>query len=109
MDALIKRQLPLPAGPGIHGFAPELTTVGHTMRDTLLHALGELCTSHDAQNIDDSEQWVNSVDRGGLVKVSSDVFMLFHSLEMEIRQHFSKQRTVDMEDGFCTHVKQKVL
>ena len=135
MDALIKHQLPLPAGPGIHGFTPELTTVeenalryvagyvvrhtkekiessGHTMRDTLLHALGELCSSHDAQdceNIDESEQWVNSVDRGGLVHVSSDTFMLFHSLEMELRQHFSKQRTVDMEDGFCTLVKQSIV
>ena len=78
------------------------------MRDTLLHALGELCSSHDVQdceNIDDSEQWVNSIDRGGLEHVSSDTFMPFHSLEMGLRQHFSKQRTVDMEDGYCTQVK----
>ena len=41
--------------------------------------------------------------------VSSDTFMLFHSLEMELRQHFSKQRTVHMDDGFSTQIKRSVV
>ena len=35
--------------------------------------------------------------------------MLFHSMEMELRQHFSKQRAVEMEDGFSEEVKQSII
>ena len=81
----------------------------HAMRDILLHALGELCSRHDAHICDDSEEWVNAVDRGGLVHVSSDTFMLFHSLEMELRQHFSKEKMVGMDDCFRAEVKQSIV
>ena len=54
---------------------------------------------------EESQQWVTSVNRGGLVHVTIDTFMLFHSMEMELRQHFSKQRAVEMENGFSEQVK----
>ena len=49
------------------------------------------------------------VNRGGLVHVTTDTFIVFHSMEMELRQHFSKQRAVEMEDGFSEQVKQSII
>ena len=134
MDVLIKQQFPLPAEPGTHCFVPELSTAeenalryvagyvvrhtrekiestGHAMQEALLHGLDELCLSHDDAQVskEESQQWVTSVNRGRLVHVTTDTFMLFHSMEMELRQHFSKQRAVEMEDGFSEQVKQSII
>ena len=89
----------------------KIKSIGHTMQETLLHGLDELCSSHHPHNYskDESEQWINSVDRGGLVHVTHDSFMIFHSMEMELRQHFNKQRVVDMQDEFRAHVKESIV
>ena len=81
------------------------------MQETLLHGLDELCSSCHPHNYskDESEQWINSVDRGGLVHVTHDSFMIIHSMEMELRQHFNKQRVVDMQDEFRAHVKESIV
>ena len=95
MDVLIKQQFPLPAEPGTHCFVPELSTAeenalryvaghvvrhtrekiestGHAMQEALLHGLDELCLSHDGaqDSEEESQQWVTSVNRGGLVHVT---------------------------------------
>ena len=47
------------------------------------------------------QRWASACD--------SDSFMIFHSMEMELRQHFNKQRVVDMQDEFRTHVKESIV
>ena len=95
MDSLIMKQLPIPGVSfSTPSLAPELTTVEenalwyvagyvvkhtrdkirssrHTMQETLLHGLDQLCSTHHPHNYCEveSEQWINSVDRGGLVHV----------------------------------------
>ena len=102
MDSLIMQQLPLPCASSSNpSLGPELTTVeenahalryvdgyvvkhtrdkiksiGHTMQETLLHGLDELCSSHHPHNYskDESEQWFRSSARGpsGLMVRASD-------------------------------------
>lgn len=135
MDSLIMQQLPIPGVSfNTPGLAPELTTVEenalryvagyvvkhtrdkirssrHTMQETLLHGLDQLCSTHHPHNYCEveSEQWINSVDRGGLVHVTHDTFMIFHSMEMELRQHFNKQRIADMQDESRTQLKESIV
>ena len=81
------------------------------MQETLLHGLDQLCSTHHPHNYCEveSEQWINSVDRGGLVHVTHDTFMIFHSMEMELRQHFNKQRIADMQDESRTQLKESIV
>ncbi len=35
-----------------------------------------------------SEEWTNSIDRGGLWHVSDTTYNLFYAIEREVRSHF---------------------
>ena len=35
----------------------------------------------------DSEEWTNSIDRGGLIHVSDCVYMVFAHMEIELQKH----------------------
>ena len=37
----------------------------------------------------DSEKWIKSIDRGGLIHVGDITYMLFLSMEMELRKHLT--------------------
>lgn len=37
-----------------------------------------------------TKRWVELIDRGGLFKIDDRVFVLFHSIEFEIRRHLQK-------------------
>ena len=48
--------------------------------------------------------WVNEVDRGGLWKVQEGTYMLFASMEEEVREHFQTGHVRHMKDGFKERV-----
>ena len=60
------------------------------MQEALLHGLDELCLSNnDVQDSEEeSQQWVTSVNQEGLVHVTTDAFMLFHSMEIASREQW---------------------
>lgn len=39
--------------------------------------------------IDESEKWVNEINRGGLTTIDDTIYELLVSMEIELRKHFS--------------------
>lgn len=60
----------------------------HAKEEVLLDGLDEMCTAHSDE---ESNAWVNAVDiyKGGLIHVTHNAFMVFYSIEMVIRTHFT--------------------
>ena len=46
----------------------------------------EICQSEHATR-DSSEDWLQSVDRGGLIHISQTAYRFFYNMEMEVRKH----------------------
>ena len=64
----------------------------HAQRDDI-----QLCLSQsDDEAQDDSQDWMQLIDRGGLFHVNSDVYELFLALEKELRKHISLNKLLDM-------------
>lgn len=38
--------------------------------------------------LESTECWLNTLDRGGLIHISDDLYMVFYSMELEICKHF---------------------
>jgi len=49
-----------------------------------------LDSSDDADTETSFEDWLNTVDRGGLWRVSDTTYMVFQSMEEVVREHFRK-------------------
>jgi hypothetical protein len=56
---------------------------------------GKHVESSDRQ---ETEEWVNSIDRGGLYHVNDDIYTIFYFMEEEVRQHFSKDSAKQLDD-----------
>ena len=54
-------------------------------------------------------QWVDLVDRGGLVHVKEETYMLFCAMELEVREHFQLQKTTKLAEGYKEHIEKCVL
>lgn len=51
-----------------------------------------MCDEHESQ------QWVKEVDRSGLIHVSDDLYMVFLSMEMELRRHLKLGNDINIKD-----------
>lgn len=56
-----------------------------------------------------SQEWLKSIDRGGLIDTTDEAFQCFYSIELVIRRYFNSSRTRDMVDGFTEEVNKAVL
>ena len=56
-----------------------------------------------------SQTWVNSLDRGGLTKITDEAFQLFYAIETVVRQFFKVDKTNEMDDIFRKRVIDNVL
>ena len=73
------------------GFVPrslrkKLAKSTHPLKKDLLICLSQL-EETDYVNVDDSQDWLNEIDRGGLIHVKNDVYELFMEIEKELRNH----------------------
>lgn len=68
----------------------------------MLFCLMDLCDEDDS--ITFPSDWVNGIDRGGLVRVSENTCLLFHSIERVVRSMYNRETMETMADG----VKQKL-
>ena len=46
-----------------------------------------------------SSNWVDIVDRGGLVRVKEGTYMLFCVMEAEVREHFRLTKATQLAEG----------
>ena len=56
-----------------------------------------------------SQTWVNSLDRGGLTKITDEAFQLFYAIETVVRQFFKVDKTKEMDDMFRKRVIDNIL
>ena len=60
-------------------------------------------------HVGSSQEWLVSIDRGGLIDITDEAFQCFYSIELVIRRYFNSSRTRDMVDGFTDEVNAAVL
>ena len=63
----------------------------------------------DEDNESPSADWVDVVDRGGLLRVKEGTYMLFCAMEEEVREHFKLAKADQLAEGNREHVEESVL
>jgi len=53
--------------------------------------------------------WVASIDRGGLTRVTTDAYQLFYAIELCTRRYFHTSYVTNMDDTFQSHVTKCIL
>ena len=56
-----------------------------------------------------SADWVDVVDRGGLLRVKEGTYMLFCAMEEEVREHLKLAKADQLAEGNREHVEESVL
>ena len=69
--------------------------------DELLLALKDLCNTDDDTEPAESEEWLCTVDRGGLIRVSDDAYTCFTAIfKYCVRRHFQMSNLHKMNETF---------
>ena len=58
---------------------------------------------------DESSDWINMVDRGGLTHVSNTTFLLLSAVEAQVKDYLSQHSGVNAAEIRIDEVKEKVL
>ena len=56
-----------------------------------------------------SQDWLKTIDRGGLTEITNEAFQCFYSMEIVVRKHFRVGNTRDMNTGFIDQVTTDIL
>ena len=75
----------------------------------ILPLLEKLTDTEKRSTVDAKQQWVTSVDRGGLTKITDEAFKCFYDIEIAIRRQFKVDNTRDMNVQFSKKVIDAVL
>ena len=76
----------------------------HGMKREFCACLTEMNDVDPDEMCDDSDDWMNSVDRGGLKHITNMVYMLFVSIELVLRRHL-----LGLDQPSLTTAKEKVV
>ena len=55
-----------------------------------------------------STEWVNLIDRGGLVHVTEECHHLFLSIEFVVKHHINISNVKSMDDSFQSHIEKMI-
>ena len=77
------------------------------LKKDLLLCLDSLLITDQEDIMDDSKQWIDLIDRGGLTKVTNDCYELFVAMEKELRKHLSIDKAPKMADREA--IKQAII
>ena len=66
-------------------------------------------TEKRATRIEPSQQWVTSVDKGGLTKITDEAFQCFCDIEIAVRRFLQVNNTRDMNEKFSKKVVHAIL
>ena len=76
----------------------------HPLKDDLQLCLYDLLNDGD-EDVNESGDWVNLLDRGGLAHINNDTFEVFRAMEYELRKHLSTDHVLNLTD----HVKHTII
>ena len=78
------------AGYVVKSLTEKIHCSAHPMKKKLFLHLATITEEHiGCDDEAESEQWTNSIDRGGLKHVNSMTFMLFPQMELVLRRHLN--------------------
>ena len=77
------------------------------MKDMILFCLMDLCDEDNAPAY--PSDWINAIDRGGLVRVSENSCLLFHSIERVVRCVYNRETMETMVEGVKQRRSEAVL
>ena len=75
----------------------------------ILPLVFKLINTEKDGHVGSSQEWLKSIDRGGLIDITDEAFQFFYSIELVIRRYFNSSQTRDMVDGFNEEVYTAVL
>ena len=76
----------------------KLSKSSNPLKMDLLLCLDNLLITDQEDIMDDSKQWIDLIDRGGLAKVTNDCYELFVAMEKELRKHLSVDKAPKITD-----------
>ena len=77
------------------------------LKHELLLCLESLLITDQEDIMDDSKQWIDLIDRGGLAKVTNDCYELFVAMEKELRKHLSVDKAPKLTNREA--IKQEII
>ena len=75
----------------------------------MLPLLEKLTDSEKRPTIDAARQWITSVNRGGLTKITDEAFQCFRDIEVSIRRFLNVNNTREMNQDFSKMVTSAIL
>ena len=70
-----------------HSLTARVKSSNHPQKKELVLCLGDLTTDEQDEQLSNTADWTKLIDRGGLVHVNDNTYMLFHLMELEVRKH----------------------
>lgn len=87
------------AGYVVKSLTEKIHRSAHPMKKELILHLATITEEHiGCDDETESEQWTNSIDRGGLKHVNSMAFMLFAQMELVLRRHLNSRQANEHSD-----------
>ena len=80
-----------------------------TNKTSLLNCLEGLLADEGEGDATASADWLDVVDRGGLLHVKEGTYMLFCAMEEEVREHFRMENVTNMTEGNREQVEGAVM
>ena len=77
--------------------------------DELISSLKDLCNTDDDIEPAETEEWLCSVDRGGLVRITDDAYACFSAIEYCVQQQFQTSKLHKVNHGFREEVTKLTL
>ena len=56
-----------------------------------------------------AQEWIQAVDRGGLVHISDEAFRLFYSIELSVRRYLTVKNATNMDNTFKEHLTKCII
>ena len=95
------------AGYVCHKLRKKITASKLPLRGKLFLCLMDLCDEDD--DTSGSADWVHAVDRGGLVRVSESIYLLFERMELIIRTVFNTDTVHTMTEGVKKDLQETIM
>jgi hypothetical protein len=95
-----KNALYFTAGYVPRALKKKLSKSAHPLKENLICCLSDMidCVDDEADDDDDSQKWIEMIDRGGLTHVNSMAYFSFLSMELEIRTYITQHPVPNFKD-----------
>ena len=76
---------------------------------TLVPILERLVDKQEQSGFDPTRMWINSLDRGGLTRITELAYQCFREIEMATRNYLQADKTRDMNETFKKKITTSIL